>query len=397
MAAKEAGKDVSAPVVLGLDFGGSKIAAAVADLAGNRMTETTVTTDPLLGARWNLDRGLAAARALLDQVAPVNELAAVGACTFGIPAAHGVGLAPAILGWEELALGQELAATFKGSALRLATDVKAAAAAEASSGALVGHDPAIYLNLGTGLAVAIVSGGRVITGANGAAGEIGYNLRQLSDLGQDERVVLEEVVSGMGLAAAAQLKTGRVLTAAEVFAGEATDPRLEEVIEQFVRELGFHLANLAVALDPSRIAVGGGMVRSWERLEPLLRRTLETTVPFPPELVVGAFPFDAPLVGALNLALGAAAERFGAANDGGLLLGGQAVSISGDRIGHDLRAPSNGSPQQQSQTLGEWPGAEARDELRRSGALILEQRKTGGRFSCFRSASTASISLGWCL
>ncbi len=382
---------MSAPVVLGLDFGGSKIAAAVANLSGERIANATVRTDPPLGARWNLDHGLTTACTLLDEVAPGRELVAVGACTFGIPVAHGVGLAPAILGWEELALGHELAARFHGSAVRLATDVKAAAAAEAWSGALVGHDPAIYLNLGTGLAIAIVCGSKVITGANGAAGEIGYNLRQLSDLGLTERVVLEEVVSGMGLSAAGERATGRAMTAAEVFAGEATDPRLGEIMDRFVRELGFHLANLAVALDPSRIAVGGGMVRSWQRLEPSLRRALETAVPFPPELIVGAYPFDAPLVGALNLALAAAAERADGAREGGLA---HNVSlISADGLGHDSQVGLNKAPQAQSQASH----AQREREETLLGAPLVDEGKTVDRSRCFRSTPVATISLGWCL
>jgi glucokinase len=329
-----AAENVSAPVVLGVDFGGSKIAVAVADLSGERLAQTTVRTVPSLGARWNLDRGLKAARTLLDEVAQGRELAAVGACTFGIPAAYGVDLAPAIVGWEELALGHELAVMFEGSPVRVVTDVKAAAAAEVWSGALVGQDPALYVNLGTGLAVAIVCGGKVVSGVNGAAGEIGYNLRVPSDLdfNTSERVMLEQVVSGMGLSASGALVTGHAMTAAEVFAAEATDPRLTQVIEQFVRELCFQLANLAIALDPSRIAVGGGMVRSWERLEAPIRHALETTVPFPPELVVGAYPFDAPLVGALNLAL-ASARGEGDAQFGGFTIGGQVQPRVRDRAG----------------------------------------------------------------
>lgn len=333
-------------MVLGLDFGGTKIAAAVAELSGQRIGETTVETDASFGARWNLDRGLSAACVLLDDVAQDRELAAVGACTFGIPAAYGVGLAPAIPGWEELALGHELAVMFDCSAVSLATDVKAAAAAEAWSGSLVGYDPAIYVNLGTGLAVAIVCGGKVVSGANGAAGEIGYNLRQLSDFDLDgaERVMLEEVVSGMGLSASGQRRTGHAMTAAEVFAGEATDPRLAEVMEQFVRELCFHLANLAVALDPSRIAVGGGMVRSWHRLEPPLRRALETAVPFPPELVVGTYPFDAPLVGVLNLAL--AAARSDETSAGSLAFDARAGFTSSARARHDGQTGPNRAPEE---------------------------------------------------
>ncbi|HZQ80628.1 MAG TPA: ROK family protein [Gaiellaceae bacterium] len=280
-------------VVLGLDFGGTKIAAAVADLDGTRLGETTIATDPARGAHWNVRHGVEAARELVAG----RPIRALCACTFGIPAADGILLAPAIDGWEDLALGDELAEAFPGVSVRLATDVKAAAEAETRFGALAGYDPAVYVNLGTGLAVGIVCGGNVITGANGAAGEIGYNLRAQSRRGR-----LEDVVSGVALARA----TDGALTAEDVFAGALTDVRLARLVAQFVDELSFALVNLAVALDPARIAVGGGMTRSWDRLEGPLRRSLAENVPFPPELVLGAFPFEAALVGALALAVEAA-------------------------------------------------------------------------------------------
>jgi glucokinase len=304
---------VSAPVVLGLDFGGSKIAVAVADLTGRRLASGRVQTEPSLGARWNLERGIAAARGLLGNSAPEAEVVAVGACTFGIPATYGIHLAPAIPGWGELSLGLELGAAFGTRAVTVATDVKAAAAAEACSGALVGHDPGLYLNLGTGLAVGIVCGGKIVAGANGAAGEIGYCLRRPADLelDQDERVVLEEVVSGMAVAAAGTRRTGEELSAADVFVAEDEDPRLDGALDDFVQELSFHLVNLTIALDPSRIAVGGGMARSWQRLEGPLKRALEAHVPYPPELVLGAYPFDAALVGAITLGVEAAEAVIG--------------------------------------------------------------------------------------
>jgi glucokinase len=251
-----------------------------------------------------------------------------------------------------LSLGHELALAFAGSAVRVATDVKAAAAAEAWSGALAGHDPAIYVNLGTGLAVAIICGGRVVSGANGAAGEIGYNLRQLSDLepNQSKRVVLEEVVSGMGLSASGRLATGQEMSAAEVFAHETDDARLADVMERFVDELCFHLANLAVAIDPSRIAVGGGMVRSWSRLEAPIRHALEAAVPFPPELVVGAYPFDAPLVGALNLALAAVSETADGIHDDNFAIVGQAALPPHNGVPAKRRAEEHNKVKERSQT-----------------------------------------------
>ena len=293
------------PIVLGLDFGGTKIAGAVATTAGRRVGEGTIATEPALGARPNLSRGLALARRLVAG----RPLAAVGVSTFGIPEKHSVGLAPAIPGWEGLALGSEISAALGCDVIRLATDVKAAATAEVSSGALAGHDPALYLNLGTGLAVAIVCDGRVVTGANGAAGEIGYSLLRQAEVGHEEHLVLEEVVSGIAIAAAVRERTGQDLTAAQVFADETGDPRLSELIDEFIRELGFHLVNLTVAINPSRIAVGGGIVRSWKRLEAPLRRALDGGAPFPPELVLGVFPFDAALVGAVSLAVEAAESR----------------------------------------------------------------------------------------
>src|SRR5215467_10572785 len=111
------------PVVLGLDFGGTKIAAAVCDTTGPRLGATTIDTRPDDGARASLARGVEAARTLLERVAPGRELAAVGASTFGIPREDGIALAPAVAGWGDLALGRELSAAFTGAQVRVATDV----------------------------------------------------------------------------------------------------------------------------------------------------------------------------------------------------------------------------------------------------------------------------------
>ena len=110
---------------------------------------------------------------MLAAAAPGREVAAVGVSTFGIPFDDRVELAPTIDGWGDLPLGREVRSAFPGAAVRLATDAKAAAQAEARWGALAGCDPAIYLNLGTGLSAAIVAGGNVLHGSNGEAGEIG--------------------------------------------------------------------------------------------------------------------------------------------------------------------------------------------------------------------------------
>jgi glucokinase len=321
------------PVLLGIDFGGTKIATAVCDLTGNKLASAVVDSFAERGARASFDHGVATVTSLLAAHAAGAAIAAVGVATFGIPFEDRVELAPAIPGWEGLELGRELRAAFPGAAIRMATDTKAAAQAEARWGALAGRDPAIYLNLGTGLAAAIVTGGRVLAGSHGAAGEIGYSLRGLADVGRADglRIPLEDMVSGQALQRRASLlraslhgvsqasvsqggsaqdgasPDGRPLTAAEVFAAAASDPDLTDLISDFVDELAFHVVNLTIAVNPARIAVGGGITRSWDRIGPRLEEALRSGVPYPPDLVLAHFPQEAPLLGAVALAVDAAA------------------------------------------------------------------------------------------
>jgi glucokinase len=301
-------------VILGLDFGGTKIAFAVCSPDGERIAAGTVSSGRELGARASFDRGIAAARELLAEHAPGRELAAAGVSTFGIPFEDRVELAPAIDGWAELAFGKELRAAFPGAVIAMATDAKAAAHAEARWGALAGCDPAIYLNLGTGLSAAIVTGGRVITGGNGAAGEIGYNLRSAADVGVPlaARVPLEDMISGQALArrGAGYLQPDGTPAAdgpmgGQVFEASEHDPDLGALVADFVNELAFHVVNIAICLNPVRIAVGGGLVGSWDQIRPGLERALAAGAPFPPELVTARFPSEAPLIGAIALAVDA--------------------------------------------------------------------------------------------
>jgi glucokinase len=293
------------PVVLGIDFGGSKVAVAAADTAGSRLGAVTIAVRAHDTAQQTFDRAIEAAHAVLQQTTAQGHLAAVGACTFGIPRMDGIDLAPTIAGWETLPFGALLQDAFPETTIRMATDVKAAARAEADHGALAGHDPGLYVNLGTGLAVAIVAGGTVLTGRHGAAGEIGYNLRAAGDRYDARR--LEEVVSGKALAAtAAELLDGGDVAA--LFEQADTDSRVAQVCSEFLAELSYHLVNLTIAIDPDRVVVGGGMVRSWQRIRPTLAEALASAVPFPPELVLAAYPYDAPLIGAIAMATAAAHE-----------------------------------------------------------------------------------------
>jgi glucokinase len=289
--------------VLALDFGGTKIALAAADRGATAIRQRRIETRGDDGAEAVMARALAAARALVEEtVGSGRRLAAVAAATFGVPLPDRVLLAPNVPGWEDVALERRLRDGLGVASVAVCNDVRAATTAELRRGVLRGCDVGLYLNLGTGLSMGLVVGGRVVDGAHNAAGEIGYNLSRPGDAGVAAgRAPLEELVSGRAIAERASLLFGRTLTTAEVFAAPPTTP-LGEFLTSALDELALHVANLSIALDPARIVVGGGLMEMADLILPRLRAHLGKAVPFPPEVLPARFLHDGPLQGAIALA-----------------------------------------------------------------------------------------------
>src|SRR5437763_15708407 len=149
-----------------------------------------------------------------------GQCVAVGVSTPGVVHDDGVLLSPNIPGWEQVPLRETMRARLHVPTVVAANDVKAAAMAEVLWGALKGADPAVFLSLGTGIAAASVMGGRIVTGAHGASGEIGYNLRSVLDTSgaAHGRAPLEEAIGGRFIGERARLLLGEPLSTAELFA-----------------------------------------------------------------------------------------------------------------------------------------------------------------------------------
>ncbi len=294
-------------LILGIDFGGTKVAIGLADRTGSLLVTRRLDTDAQAGAEQVVSRALAASRKLLADEGAADELVAIGVVSPGIVLEDRILLAPNVPGWEELRLRDLVADEFGGVPISVGTDAKAAALAEWRWGALADTDPAVFLSLGTGIAAAVLVGGRLLAGANGAAGEIGYNLRSPQDTDgfASGAAPLEEVVGGRGLGGRASESLGRPVTAGELFGLAKENAQAKELVRAALDELSMHVANLAISLDPQRIAVGGGLVRSADVLLPALRERLAQAVPFPPELVSAKFDQDASLLGAIAIALDA--------------------------------------------------------------------------------------------
>ena len=299
-------------ILLGIDVGGTKVSLGTADQDGGPLYSTRIASDAEDGADAMLPRLLTAARELAarsvrDWDAP---LVAVGLVCPGIVRAEGVLLSPNTPGWDAVRLADAARAAFPGIPVALMNDVKAAALAEAAHGALSGVHCGLYVNLGTGIAAAIVLDGEVVNGANGAAGEIGYQLPApgVAPAHAEGHAPLEEAVSGKAIAARVSATLGRGVSVPEAFALAADDDRVRDVVHGALDLFATHVANLAVAVDPQRIVLGGGLARQADVILPRLVAAVRRVVPFPPQVVVATSPDGAALAGALELAARTAAN-----------------------------------------------------------------------------------------
>lgn len=289
------------PLLLGVDVGGTKVQVALATPDRTVVARRVAPTHASAGAEQVVRRAADLARELLEE--HPGRVVAVGAVCPGFPADDRVLLAPNIAGWEDLPFARTLRAEL-GSVVgshvpvEVGNDVKAGALVEADSGALAGSRCGVYLNIGTGLALAVVVDGVVLGGAHGVAGEVAYQLVAPGSSGvADGRAPLEETVSGRVLDDLATAAAGRPTTAVEVLLGD--DPRLRAALEPALAVLDLAVVNACCLLDPDTVVLAGGLVRAGEALLPRLRGAVRAGVPVPPLVTTARFPYDAPLHGAL--------------------------------------------------------------------------------------------------
>src|SRR6202165_5395296 len=162
-------------VVVGVDIGGTKVAAGLVDangkiLARNRTPMLTV------GAPSN---GLAAVstaiRGLFSEASSQNQIEAIGICAPGpLNPQTGVIINPPNLTiWHNYPLAEEMRRLYNVH-VRVDNDANAAALAEAKWGAGRGYRNIFYASVGTGIGTGIIFDGRIYHGRTGAAAEGGH-------------------------------------------------------------------------------------------------------------------------------------------------------------------------------------------------------------------------------
>jgi len=277
-------------LVVGVDVGGTKIAAGVVDAQGQvhgRVQLPTTASQP----EETLNTIIAAITSAI-QTAGVS-FAAIRGVGLGIPGKvdveQGISLLAVNLGWRDVSVKSHLE-TALGLPCNVENDVNAAAMGEYLYGVGQGTSNLVYLILGTGVAARIMIAGQIYRGSNGLAGEIGH--AQFAVDGPQCRCggkgCLEALAAGPALAQRAQ-ETVRSGAPSSLRAVLAQHPKLtaEQVCEaarqgdqlarQIITAAGQHVAHaiylLALTYDPQVIVLGGGLAQV-----EILMETIQTDV-----------------------------------------------------------------------------------------------------------------------
>ncbi len=161
---------------LGVDLGGTKLSAALADLSGEIVAESSEATDRR-GGRHVLQQIRRVAGALAaSSGAELDRLKSVVIGTPGVvdPQSGAIALVPNIPGLSEIDVRRELGALFGGLDVLIENDVNLTMLGEAWRGAARGAENAAFLAVGTGIGLGLIVNGKLVRGATGAAGEIAY-------------------------------------------------------------------------------------------------------------------------------------------------------------------------------------------------------------------------------
>jgi glucokinase len=308
--------------VIGVDLGGTKAIAGAVDerLAVHHRARREVPTGDLAAL-------LATLTELVDEVreAAGGEIAGVG---IGIPCLidqeRGLAASSVHLPIEGVAFAEVMAEQL-GLPAFIDNDGNLALLAEHQAGAARGERSAVMLTLGTGIAGAIMIGGELYRGAQGAAGELGHMV--ISADGPDcgpgcpSHGCLESLASGTALVrearALAQHKPHTRLGQALAAGREVNGPLVTELafdgdedaialLTTLGEWLGIGLANVVNIFNPDVIVVGGGVIAAGELvLAPARAVIAERALALPAEhvrVVPARFGAEAGMLGAALLA-----------------------------------------------------------------------------------------------
>ena len=286
-------------IFIGIDIGGTKIAAGLVDAQGTILTQLRT---PMIS---NSDAASAVARvrSAIDAVfAEVNKysadqrsVAGIGICAPGpLDPKTGIIVNPPNLPcWRNFPLASEIAQHY-GVPVFVDNDANAAALAEARWGAGRGYRNIFYATIGTGIGTGIIFEGHIHHGRTGGAGEGGHMSIDYRGprCGCGKPGCIEVLAAGPAIAKRARAKLAADSSASSAILGLAAgnmeavssemvgtaylggDSLAKQILQETTELLALWLGNIVDLLDPDVLIVGGGVAAMLNPFFDEMRRLL---------------------------------------------------------------------------------------------------------------------------
>lgn len=278
--------------VIGIDIGGTNIKLGTVTPAGKITVRKQLETRVELGPEPTIERLALTIQALSKR----TKISGVGIGIAGL-IDHTLGIVripPNLPGWDGVRLKDTIEQK-TGLPVHVGNDVNACVMGELYFGAGKGNADVFCLTLGTGVGGGIISDGRLIFGANDAAGEIGHTIIEPDGprckCGNDgclERLVGAEYIVERAIA---ELKT-RKSSILDLALGDTTiiTPRIisraaqqgDEVAREIVETIGFYvglaIVNVVHLLDPAVVVIGGGIAKAGKMLLDSIQKTAASRI-----------------------------------------------------------------------------------------------------------------------
>jgi glucokinase len=253
---------VNAPLILGLDIGGTKTAAVVGTCRGTIVSHTRIQTQASAGFEKSYGAILTMAHEVMAAYA--GQVAALSVSIGGpLDVLRGIIQSPPNLpGWDDIPLKDLLAREFN-LPVYVEHDGNAGALAESYFGAGKGCRNLVFLTMGTGFGAGLILDGKVYRGSTDVAGEVGHV--RIAEDGPNcygKRGSLEGYASGTGIAKLAAMmfpdRWNAGLTVVDLYrAHQDGSVEASEVFQRAALYFGRGLAMIVDILNPERIILGG--------------------------------------------------------------------------------------------------------------------------------------------
>lgn len=267
----------------GIDIGGTTCKIGFFDMSGILLEKWEIPTDTQnAGAGILRDVAGAVIAKMIQENITREEVEGIGVGVPGPVTEYQVVHGCENLGWEKVDVAKELGSLLQ-LPIRVENDANMAVLGEMWKGGGRESRNLMLVTIGTAVGAGIVCGGHLLTGQNGAAGEIGHmtvNPQETLRCACGKYGCLEQYASATGIVRIAKEKFGmhsviseEKLTAKQIFdrAKEGEDDALA-VVEHTSQILGIALANVACVVNPEVIMIGGGVSKAGDILTDTIRR-----------------------------------------------------------------------------------------------------------------------------